>query len=181
MQSVDQFTGLKNWRGLEAHLASDSEFAWIVRVDLDSFVFANDHLGYALGDKALLRLARELDCFAKRHAGAAFRVGNDDFVLLLPELASEDLRQSLLSLQASLMLSEFSFGSHPYRPADALSASFLAASRGSVQLAPTSTLLEELDDLLYAERASTVNSCKSKHIGRFASKRGFVSVVASDA
>ena len=181
MPPLDRLTGLRTQQHLQAYLAYDSAVAWIIRVDLDSFIFANDHLGYTEGDKALLRMANALDFLSKKYDGAAFRVGSDDFVLVLPHMLAADLQRTLSDLQHSLALSDYSFGDHPYRPADVLSASFLAVSRERLQEIPTATLLAQLDDLFYAERASTIPLNDGKHIGRSAAKRGFVTIVAKDA
>jgi len=178
--TFDRLTGLQTRQHLQTHLACDSEVAWVIRVDLDSFIFANDHLGYTEGDKALLSVANALDSLSKKYDGTAFRVGGDDFVLVLPHMLAANLQRTLRDLQHSLALSDYSFGDHPYRPADALSASFLAVSRERLREIPTATLLAHLDDLFYAERASTVPLSTRKDVGRSTAKRGFVTIFAGD-
>jgi diguanylate cyclase (GGDEF)-like protein len=140
---------------LDAHLAYDSEVKWIVRVDLDSLVFANHSIGHVQVDVVLRRFGARLAAMTERHQGPAFRVGGDDFVLLIPGMPAAELESSLLTLQAEIALWEVSFGDHPYRPADALTASFLAVARQRLQAATTSARLEQLDDCFYAERCST--------------------------
>jgi diguanylate cyclase len=86
----DDLTGLWNRRAFERRL--DEEVARVRRyrrpcalclADLDSFGDVNARYGNDAGDEVLRKVARLLDTF--RTADAVFRVGGDDFALLLTE------------------------------------------------------------------------------------------------
>jgi diguanylate cyclase (GGDEF)-like protein len=93
---TDSLTGAFNRRGLDACLATaierlqrTSEPASLAMFDVDHFKTFNDELGHAAGDemlKALVRLvtgrARKLDVL--------FRVGGEEFVLLLSNARASD-------------------------------------------------------------------------------------------
>lgn len=84
----DQLVPLQNRRGLDAAFDQHSKDAGqplcLVLFDLDHFKDVNDkHGGHATGDEALLSVA-EIALACTRGKGQAFRIGGDEFVLLLP-------------------------------------------------------------------------------------------------
>jgi diguanylate cyclase (GGDEF)-like protein/putative nucleotidyltransferase with HDIG domain len=88
----DPLTGLLNHRSfheeLDAALHSSSHeafFSSLVLIDLDQFKLVNDEDGHAAGDRVLRAAARAL-ADACRREDLAFRVGGDEFALLLPRL-----------------------------------------------------------------------------------------------
>ncbi len=83
---TDPLTGLGNHRHfhdrLERELADSREQAYplsLCLVDIDDFKQINDRYGHPGGDKVLAQLATRL-----RQGGEAFRVGGDEFAILLP-------------------------------------------------------------------------------------------------
>ena len=88
---VDPLTGLPNRRAFGEALESGLErrrrhggALSLVMLDLDGLKQANDRSGHQAGDALLRRLAERLA--AEAPAGAhAFRVGGDEFAVLLPE------------------------------------------------------------------------------------------------
>ena len=87
----DPLTGLFNRRELHEHLGREIDrcrrhgggFS-IVVVDLDGFKLINDTNGHSAGDAALQRVAEVLDeCV--RESDLVFRMGGDEFALLLAE------------------------------------------------------------------------------------------------
>lgn len=88
---ADSLTGLLNHRcfhealerGLAAPMADRT--GCVAVVDLDNFKAVNDEDGHAAGDRVLQAAARELSG-ACRGDDLAFRVGGDEFALLLPGL-----------------------------------------------------------------------------------------------
>jgi len=88
---TDGLTNLGNRRLFEAALAqrmpvystSPSPFQ-LVLVDLDHFKVINDTQGHAAGDRALIQVARALE-YACEGRGRAYRIGGDEFALLLEE------------------------------------------------------------------------------------------------
>ena len=62
----------------------------LVLADLDRFKLVNDHLGHAEGDAVLRRVADQLR--VQRRVDAAFRIGGDEFAMLLAETNDEGAR-----------------------------------------------------------------------------------------
>ncbi|MGB2952594.1 MAG: GGDEF domain-containing protein [Gaiellaceae bacterium] len=99
---TDPVTGLGNHRHFHERLQTELDRAEEDRlplslclVDLDDFKRINDRYGHPDGDVVLAALARRL-----RSGGEAFRVGGDEFALLLPAcLESEalDLAQAVVA------------------------------------------------------------------------------------
>ncbi|PHV05815.1 diguanylate cyclase [Janthinobacterium sp. BJB412] len=92
--SFDTLTGLANRVTLEGRLAQAAEQAKIggkhlaaLFVDLDRFKDVNDSFGHKVGDQMLAEVARLLESLAGEGATVA-RPGNDEFVILLPDVES---------------------------------------------------------------------------------------------
>jgi len=86
----DALTGLSNRRAFEERLpielarAARSERPLaLVLLDLDGFKGVNDRLGHPAGDEVLRAVARILD--SSRTADDCFRIGGDEFAILMPE------------------------------------------------------------------------------------------------
>jgi diguanylate cyclase (GGDEF)-like protein len=107
--TLDSLTGLLNRRGLQARMAEVAEQAAlngqpvsVVAVDVDHFKELNDQHGHDCGDRALREVAQTLR-EALRTFELLYRVGGDEFLLLLPGASeldavgiAEDLRQAVL-------------------------------------------------------------------------------------
>jgi two-component system cell cycle response regulator len=84
---TDGLTGLGNRRALLADLdaaltaATDSVLGLF---DLDGFKHYNDSYGHPAGDAVLARLGRRLAQTVERAGGSAYRMGGDEFCVLLP-------------------------------------------------------------------------------------------------
>lgn len=93
----DPMTGLGNRRAFEravhqeeARCARFGHRAGIMVLDLDGLKDVNDTWGHAAGDE-LLRRAGETIRMTLRSADQAFRIGGDEFALVLPEVTSDGL------------------------------------------------------------------------------------------
>ncbi|HEV7401219.1 MAG TPA: sensor domain-containing diguanylate cyclase [Solirubrobacterales bacterium] len=91
----DALTGLLNRRAYEERLpveiARASRFGWALSLcllDLDGFKKINDTLGHPSGDRALQQVAALID--ESRLADDGFRIGDDEFAILMPETKRED-------------------------------------------------------------------------------------------
>jgi diguanylate cyclase (GGDEF)-like protein len=91
----DALTGLLNRRAYEERLpveiARASRYAWplsLCLIDLDGFKKINDTLGHPSGDRALQQVAALID--ESRLADDGFRIGGDEFALLMPKTCAED-------------------------------------------------------------------------------------------
>jgi len=86
----DALTGLPNRRAYEERLAVETARAIrydqplaICLLDLDGFKDVNDRLGHPAGDEVLRGVARVID--DSRVADDAFRIGGDEFAVLMPQ------------------------------------------------------------------------------------------------
>jgi diguanylate cyclase (GGDEF)-like protein len=112
----DPLTRLLNRRAfvdrLEGEVARalryDRTFALVVG-DLDDFKELNDRLGHPAGDDALQHFARTLQG-ALRRGDEAFRIGGDEFALLLAEATEEDAREVVHRIAGQLDAVRASFG-----------------------------------------------------------------------
>lgn len=88
---TDALTGVRNRRGMDALMADlierQAKFG-VMHVDLDYFKAVNDSLGHAAGDHVLVHVARLLES-ETRESDSVIRVGGDEFVIILRDLADE--------------------------------------------------------------------------------------------
>ena len=98
---VDALTGVGNRRALERDAARAFAAARrhqrslsIAAIDLDGLKALNDREGHAAGDDALRRLALTLATHL-RATDTVYRVGGDEFVLLLPDTPPDQVRRLL--------------------------------------------------------------------------------------
>jgi len=87
--------------------------------DLDGFKELNDRFGHVAGDEALHEFARTLQS-ALRKGDEAFRIGGDEFALLLPDATESDARAALrrVSEQAVSVRASFGVASCPEHAGD---------------------------------------------------------------
>ena len=95
----DPLTRLLNRRAFVNRLASEVARAvryrrsfGLVIADLDRFKQLNDRFGHAAGDEALVAFANVL-AESLRKVDDAFRIGGDEFAVLVAEATEEDTRQ----------------------------------------------------------------------------------------
>lgn len=88
---ADPLTGLMNRRSFRERLEGEVERARrygrdlsLVVLDVDGFKRVNDTLGHQAGDRTLIRIG-EMLLRNRRMEDGAFRIGGDEFALLLPE------------------------------------------------------------------------------------------------
>jgi diguanylate cyclase len=91
----DALTGLANRRAFEERLPVElSRFSRggrplsLCLLDLDGFKGVNDRLGHPAGDEVLRQVARILE--TSRVADDCFRIGGDEFALLMPGTSEEE-------------------------------------------------------------------------------------------
>ena len=91
----DPLTGLGNHRAFQEELDRQTEHALrynvavaLVLIDLDEFKLINDNAGHASGDQTLASFGGLL-AVALRRVDRSFRIGGDEFALLLPHTDAE--------------------------------------------------------------------------------------------
>jgi diguanylate cyclase (GGDEF)-like protein len=102
---LDPLTGLYNRRSGEQRLAEEISRATryerpltLLLLDLDGLKHINDQFGHAAGDEALRTSAERLQR-AIRGSDQAVRLGGDEFMVILPECKSEEVRHVLGRLE----------------------------------------------------------------------------------
>jgi diguanylate cyclase (GGDEF)-like protein len=148
LAALDQLTGLYNRRSGEQRLAQEISRAQrhgrpltVLLMDLDGLKQINDRHGHAAGDTVLKGFADRLQR-AIRGSDLAVRLGGDEFMALLPECRSEEVRHVLGRLEGL----EFEFDNEKMR---------LQYSRGWTDYAAGETpqeLLKRADSALYENK-----------------------------
>jgi diguanylate cyclase (GGDEF)-like protein len=84
---TDPLTGLANRRALDA--ATPTGDYCLIAIDLDHFKQVNDEFGHASGDAVLVEVASVLQA-AMREQDAAYRIGGEEFLIVLPHTRPSD-------------------------------------------------------------------------------------------
>jgi diguanylate cyclase (GGDEF)-like protein len=112
----DALTGLLNRRAYEERLAVEiaraNRFGWplsLCLLNLNGFKKINDTLGRPSGDRALQQVAALID--ESRLADDGFRIGGDEFAILMPETEREDAELAAARLCESIKRIGMSDGS----------------------------------------------------------------------
>ena len=105
----DRLTGLRNQMSFQESLSHEvararrfREAFTLVLVDVDDFGFVNDSLGRRKGDEILVGLAAALR--AGRTVDHLFRVGGDDFAVIMPHTALDDAVRAVARLRSRIEL-----------------------------------------------------------------------------
>jgi diguanylate cyclase (GGDEF)-like protein len=111
---IDPITGLGNRRALMRQLdevIAGAQERFVAIFDLDGFKSYNDSFGHAAGDALLNRLSSALDDAAIAAGGSAYRMGGDEFCVLLPRGANIEAVASALREDGSGFTVDCSYGS----------------------------------------------------------------------
>jgi diguanylate cyclase (GGDEF)-like protein len=102
----DPLTGLRNRRALKDRLAEElaralrsGEAFSVVAIDLNGFKALNDTWGHEVGDDALRWVSRLLESTV-RTSDTVYRLGGDEFLVLMPATCEEKGRIALERLKA---------------------------------------------------------------------------------
>jgi diguanylate cyclase (GGDEF)-like protein len=144
--TLDQLTGLLNRRGLEARFAEVAEQAAptgqavsVVVADIDHFKRINDDHGHAVGDAVLRAIADEMRSHLRTFE-LLYRLGGEEFLLLLPGADGDDATAVAEALRAAIE------NLHPEGLAVECSFGVATARDGDVVFGP---LVTAADDALY--------------------------------
>ena len=107
---VDSLTGLRNRRAFDEELIRAlegrqrgvvSDRLSLAMIDLRGLKDLNDSLGHQAGDERLIRLAAVLR-EQVRESDSLYRIGGDEFMVVLPGQGAREAQQFLRRLQAAL-------------------------------------------------------------------------------
>jgi diguanylate cyclase (GGDEF)-like protein len=150
----DALTGLSNRRAFEERLpielarAARSGPLSLCLLDLDGFKGVNDRLGHPAGDQVLREVGRILD--GSRLADDCFRIGGDEFALLMPGTDEDEAHVAAARIAAEIRAAALGQG--------VISASFGVATRvdhdGEALIAAADSELLAAKDRLYGRRDS---------------------------
>lgn len=149
----DPLTGLHNRRALALHFARERQRPGaqgqpltLALLDIDHFKHINDNFGHAAGDTVLQALGHLLS-EGLRTSDVVYRVGGEEFALLMPQANAEQALQRLRVLRDTAR-------GHPLRPDGApvtFSAGIATCHDGQRTL---DDLLRAADAALYAAKAA---------------------------
>jgi two-component system, cell cycle response regulator len=155
---TDELTGLPNRRALMldleravTQLAHPGSLRLLALFDLDGFKLYNDTFGHPAGDALLTRLGERLERFAISQQGRGYRLGGDEFCLLVECTAAE---VDVIIAGVGAALTEHGEGFS------------IAASQGSVLLPSEAGSVKEAmqlaDRRMYANKVSERTSAGSQ-------------------
>jgi diguanylate cyclase (GGDEF)-like protein len=108
----DPLTRLLNRRSFQRQLGFETSRAdryersfSLILGDVDGFKALNDRRGHQAGDRALEALSHVL-LAGRREADRVYRVGGDEFALILPEVGEDEARTVVDRIQAALAASD---------------------------------------------------------------------------
>jgi two-component system cell cycle response regulator len=151
---TDPLTGLYNRRYLDAHVrtlageaAANGRPLALLLADIDHFKSVNDRFGHDAGDRVLKEFAVRL----RRHTRAAdlaCRLGGEDFVIVMPDVACEGACRMGERLRASIASDQF-FIDGGTQISVTTSVGIATFDRSDDTL---ETLLKRADDALYSAK-----------------------------
>jgi diguanylate cyclase (GGDEF)-like protein/PAS domain S-box-containing protein len=127
----------------------------LVLCDIDCFKKFNDHYGHQAGDECLRRVARTLNCCAKRAADILARYGGEEFVFLLPQIPLEGAR--MIAEKARLEVEQMGLPHEASVVKPVVTLSLGAASVVPSTIYDPETLVKAADEALYRAKEAGRN------------------------
>jgi len=151
LSTLDHLTGIRNRRQFEIDLQQEILRAKRMKLglgllffDLNRFKEINDRYGHKAGDRALIQFAQGLSRFARKGTDYCYRLGGDEFIVMLTNIKNDEIDAIESRIEERLM-AEVS-GRLPYG---------LSASKGFVIWKADETheeLLRRADAMMYREK-----------------------------
>lgn len=149
--TIDSLTGLKNRRAFFDEANAERQRAMRVKtpfvlmmVDIDHFKNVNDKYGHAVGDLALVTVAKELMNNGRQY-DSVYRIGGEEFVILVPECDVESAIAVADRYRKSIESLVIKTGNDELK----ITASFGVAVHDVGHPRSLESLLEAADQLLY--------------------------------
>lgn len=156
----DDLTGLANRAAFWDRLAHRLNLAdrrvsgpAVLFLDLDDFKMVNDTLGHAAGDQLLVDVAQRITS-QLRTADTAARVGGDEFVVLLDDVASGQAAMAVAQRISAVLAEPFVFEGHPYG-----TRASIGIAVGSSELATSDALVAAADAAMYDAKRRGKGAC----------------------
>lgn len=124
-------------------------------LDIDFFKRVNDTFGHSAGDKALQMVAKIVGDRV-READGVYRVGGEEFALLLPATELDKAKTLVEALRQAVEQSEFHYDSKP------VSITLSAGLTNVLQADTAVTLFDRADDALYRAKESGRNRIETR-------------------
>ena len=105
---VDALTGLKNRMAYMEYISSlerdicESDNVYALMIDIDNFKSVNDIFGHHAGDKLLRVLADTLRGVFDGVSHEMFRIGGDEFAIVVTDVGDESVRAKIVELNLSI-------------------------------------------------------------------------------
>ncbi|MFC5702019.1 putative bifunctional diguanylate cyclase/phosphodiesterase [Cohnella faecalis] len=146
----DELTGLPNRRLFKERVQSEMDRARLghhrfalLWLDLDRFKTINDSMGHAFGDKLLAEVALRLEKFSDRRENV-FRMGGDEFTILLPGVPDERAAESAADRLVSLLDTPIKLGQSAFHLTGSVGMALYPDDGSSLDL-----LLQNADTAMY--------------------------------
>lgn len=153
----DELTHLPNRRRLLQHIQSlldlniSTAYGFakcaLVYLDCDQFQLINDSLGHEVGNQVLIELAKRLSSLLNEPDRLLARVGEDEFCLLLPAIATAAVVHQQIEKITSLL--EHPFVVHGY---EVFVTASIGVAFGTKAYQPAVELLQNADTALYTAK-----------------------------
>ncbi|MDT0164914.1 GGDEF domain-containing protein [Actinotalea sp. AC32] len=162
----DDLTGLANRAAFFDRLAERLDerqgvgFA-VLFLDLDDFKAVNDTLGHAVGDQLLAEVARRIR--GELRAGdTAARVGGDEFVVLLDDVASGDAALAVARRVGECLRAPYELGTH-----QVTTTSSIGVAVGPQGVGTPDAIVAAADAAMYGAKRSGRGACVLHETDRY--------------
>lgn len=153
----DQLTGLRNRHSYSEtvgdyvdELERDSDFRLgIAYIDLDKFKPINDTYGHDAGDAVLKHIATQMEHSLPTNA-IGYRVGGDEFTVLVPGIDSSDNLKSICSHVRQAIMSPLEYKGNTFEVGSSIGVSIFDQNSKSIE-----EVLKIADNAMYEAKKST--------------------------
>ena len=151
----DELTSLSNRRRMLKDIEEKNRerIAWsYIFLDVNSFKQVNDVYGHNEGDRALTIIAAVLDAAATGNNAAAYRIGGDEFAIIIPS-EDETAVNGLCGEIERQLSAQTAKENLPYE----LTISFGYAMHGEIAARGVPEIMEMADQRMYADKRRSVS------------------------